>query len=262
MKSFDRRTSGGKPGGMRLAGILVTLALGACVPMEPTPEGQVRKYRQQSYTDFSWVQAVAFSPDGATLAAAFDEEIGLWSVHSGESLGRLQGHTETVWAAVFSPGGRHLASASEDGSVRLWDTAAKAEVRRFSGPQRESRSVAFSPDGRLVAAAPFREVWVWDTASGRVRHRFANWPPDAGAYDSVFFSDRGRSLHASGTLSPGPLFQSWDVAAGRLRPALVQTDGIPCEKSAISADERRVVTGTQQRLTHRCFREPHSCPSP
>jgi WD40 repeat protein len=69
--------------------------------------------------------ALAFSPDGRTLAFDRDESIRLWNVSDPARpsvLGRpLTGHTDLVETLAFSPDGRTLASGSDDHTVRLWD---------------------------------------------------------------------------------------------------------------------------------------------
>jgi WD40 repeat protein len=65
---------------------------------------------------------VALSPDGALLAAAFDDyTIHVWDVGTQEELGgELYGHSDVITDLRFSPDGRLLISSSRDGTIHLW----------------------------------------------------------------------------------------------------------------------------------------------
>ncbi len=70
------------------------------------------------------VTALAFSPDGKTLAAARnDGTIQLWVVASGKVRRSLAGHQGPIHQLVFSADGKWLASAGADTTILIWDMA-------------------------------------------------------------------------------------------------------------------------------------------
>jgi WD40 repeat protein len=109
------------------------------------------------------VAALAFSPDGQTLASgSYDQTVRLWEVATGREQASFQGHSDQVNAVAFASSGRFLVSASHDRTVRLWDLAHRSQYAVFDGHAGAVTSVAFSPDGRWVASGSYdKTVRLW-----------------------------------------------------------------------------------------------------
>ena len=119
---------------------------------------------------FQWVLAVAYSPDGQTLASSgsSDGTIQLWNVANGTHLGTLKGHTEMVRTLAFLPDGKILVSGSDDDTLRTWDTNTGRMLRKLSGHSNDVKSVAFSRDGKIIASgSKDSSVRLWDAETGR-----------------------------------------------------------------------------------------------
>jgi WD40 repeat protein len=70
-----------------------------------------------------WVNALAFAPDGKSLASVHREDntVHLWDVATGKERQRLHGHRAEVFSVAFSPDGKVLASGSLDGTALIWN---------------------------------------------------------------------------------------------------------------------------------------------
>ena len=76
------------------------------------------------------VPAVAFSPDGGTVAGGNADTIHLWDAQAGTLLHSLTGHTDLVDSLTYSPDGKSLASGSRDGTILLWDLTKFTDAKR------------------------------------------------------------------------------------------------------------------------------------
>jgi WD40 repeat protein len=146
----------------------------------------------------NWVNCVAFSPDGATVAAAENPGDG---------------------AGVVIAGGE-----PPPGQIRLWDAASGRERVTLRGSRGVVLALAFSPDGQALVSgggywADFGEVVVWDVATGgqRLALHGNDW------VECVAFAPDGRTLvGAGGSFDARGEVKLWDVrpgAADRGRPA-------------------------------------------
>src|SRR5271166_3923786 len=101
------------------------------------------------------VQAIAFAPDGRTLASAGNDKfIYLWEQATGKELARFSGHTKAVLCLAFSPDGRLLVSGSADRTVRVWDGPTGKALHTLRSPfSKPPVGLAFTPDGRTLAVA-------------------------------------------------------------------------------------------------------------
>jgi eukaryotic-like serine/threonine-protein kinase len=168
--------------------------------------------------------AVQFAPDGQRLAAPAGDAVVIWDARTGTELTRLRGHrlkapggkpegdTRYIGAVAFSPDGRRLASATNDGQagkhpgeLKVWDAVTGRESYSVPGHAHGIYHVAFSPDGKWLASMSVETSgWVvrlFDAADGKRVRTF-----DGGGY-SLSFTPDGRRLVSGGTV--------WDVETGQ-----------------------------------------------
>lgn len=170
------------------------------------------------------IGAIAFSPDGLTLATGSGEPSArLWDLAKGQTRAVLDAHPY-VGGLSFSPDGRMVATWSYGGTIRLWDTRSGALKAVLTEPKEFVDSVAFSPDGTLVASSSIYDLSakLWDTATGGQKATLTHPKPYryANGVDGVVFSLDRKTLITSSNRT----IYLWDWATARLRSKLVDPD--------------------------------------
>ncbi|MGH7223303.1 MAG: PQQ-binding-like beta-propeller repeat protein, partial [Gemmataceae bacterium] len=206
-----------------------------------------RKLRQLKGHKYD-VDAVAFSPDGKTLASAEVETIYLWDVKTGKELRRIDKSGWKKHRLAFSPDGKTLASTAPGNEtvIRLWDVATGKPLQP-PGPDGVVRTLAFSPDGRFAATgcwlgndSPLR---IWDAATGKPLWTCPREQVDP--INRVVFTPEGKGLFS---IAFDGMVRLWDARTGKeVRQYPILECGRRDVELALSADGQRLTAIGQSR---------------
>jgi len=166
------------------------------------------------------VNAIAFSPSGARLATAGSDCLVILWLANGHAVERLEGHSKTVNAVCFS-GDRHLASGSDDKTIRVWDAFKGLILHTLSDAHaRGVSALCFSPDGRqLASAGGDKLVKLWDVEAWDEEHVLEGHDDRALA---LAWSPNSQQLASGGD---DRSVWVWDARAGRRLHSMRGHDG-------------------------------------
>ena len=234
------------------------MASGVCLDSYEAHEGEIN--------------AVAFSPDGKTLATASnDSTTRLWNKETGLSVATLEGHSEGLF--VIFGGWSKIATGARDKTARL-DYAHNQELFFFFAPSNLVHSndaplpspsnsiwrikngvcvarnvleghsgniliVKFSPDSATLATASNdKTVKIWSVVDGALR---ATLSEHSGWVSSVVFSPNGAQL---ATGSQDATAKIWDSERGRC-VATLKGHSNWINDISFSPDGKAMITGSE-----------------
>ena len=158
------------------------------------------------------VTCLAFSPDGATLAAAHrDSTLVLWDTATETKRATLR-LSAVVMRIAFASDGAILAAGSADGIVRTCDVGSGTISATLSGHPGQVTALCFAPDGKTLASGcKSGHVMLWSVATGGRRSLIVP-SVERGPVRSLAFSPDGSILASADGLDGVTLST---VATGR-----------------------------------------------
>ncbi len=174
----------------------------------------------------------------------------------------LEGHSEGVACAAFSPNGENVISGHWDGSIKVWSLTTGKCVQVLGWGLESVESVAYSPDGKYFVGAGGKDiVEEFITKNGDTTFRWTSKIGDTKIFDAktyecvktlntkddgwqvyLAYSPDGKYIISS---SGGKTIKMWDVEKGECVKTLEASAGsVSC--LAYSTDGKYIVSGSNQ----------------
>lgn len=193
----------------------------------------------------AFVEAVAISTDGRRiLSAARDALIRVWDVEAAKEILEFSGYNKNITKLLFSPDSTRALSFGQDVVVRYWDLNSGKELfcferkgvfraispdgyyaassdaklwnleagrvqRQFGKRPFVFHSAAFSSDGKRLLGGFYQELYLMDTADGKLLHTFRG---HIGTVFGVAFSADGKRAYSASGDSYDETVSTWDVS--------------------------------------------------
>lgn len=194
------------------------------------------------------VEAVAFSPNGRTIAAAGGRNVLAWDLSGNRqdtefmdiewsakavafsqagatAIGsakdvlvalpdateqkRLRGHVRVVNDLAFSPYGTRLVSGSHDNTAIVWELPSGDRLKTLIGHSNHVVAVAYSPDGKTIATgSKDNTIILWQADTFEQKHKIKGHY--LGILDLAFTPDSKRLVSGS----KDKTVRIWDIASG------------------------------------------------
>src|SRR5438552_4180302 len=211
-----------------VASLVATATMGLAMAQQATVVGTLDGHTDPVY-------AIAWSPDGKTLATAgFDNTVRLWDAATRKEIKKYEGHSKLVLAVAIAPQGKQIPSGSLDNTAKIWDYPSAEPARRIAGHPAALEALALKPDGKQFATSAGKSVKVWDLATGAAVKDLAghsasvvsaSWRGDGG---QLATGDQARTIR---------LWKS-DLSAG----GLIETPAESVLSLAYLPDQKRLVS--------------------
>ncbi|KAK3169687.1 hypothetical protein OEA41_009071 [Lepraria neglecta] len=164
-----------------------------------------------------YASALIFSPSNSVVREIFKQEEPSWikTIPGMESdwnacLQTLEGHSDLVNSVVFSHDSKHLASASDDKTLKIWDASNGKCLQTLEGHSHLVNSVVFSHDSKhLASASDDKTLKIWDASNGKCLQTLEG---HSHLVNSVVFSHDSKHLASA---SHDKTLKIWDASNGK-----------------------------------------------
>jgi F-box and WD-40 domain protein CDC4 len=178
------------------------------------------------------VRAIAAHAD-TLVSGSYDCTVRVWKISTGETIHRLQGHTQKVYSVVLDHERNRCISGSMDNMIRIWDL--------------NTGSVKYALDGhtslvglldlncnKLVSAAADSTLRIWDPENGQCK---ATLSAHTGAI--TCFKHDGQKVVSGSDRT----LKLWDIKTGEcIKDLLSDLSGV----WQVKFDERRCIAAVQR----------------
>ncbi|KAF4618537.1 hypothetical protein D9613_010071 [Agrocybe pediades] len=202
----------------------------------------------------SWINTVAFSPDGRTFASGCENgDLHIRDVQSGEIVfNPLLEDEGSIYAVAFSPDNSRIAAGSSKGIIRIWDVQT---ANLIAGPLnmegREVMALTFSWDSKKLASysGHWQTIVLWDSSSGEMLSGPFTTKDFGDYYSGSFtFTPDDSNILLVSSLNNG-MVQVLDAHTGSdiAEPfEVISNEGTALTSTALSPDTNMVAVGYEE----------------